>query len=253
MRFASLGSGSRGNSLVVESVATRVLVDAGFGPREMVRRLARLELAPEDVQAVLVTHEHADHCGGVSACARRFGWRVCVTHGTLAAWNPELDGVELVVVDSHEPFEVGDLQVQPFPVPHDAREPVQYVIGDGARRLGMLTDAGHVTRHMVAMLYACDALMLECNHDLDMLERGSYPRALKQRIGGPYGHLDNSAAAALLASIDQTRLRHLAAAHLSEENNRPHLAQAALAAELGCTPGLIDVATQDEGLGWRDF
>ncbi len=253
MRFASLGSGSRGNALLVEAGNTRVLVDAGFGPREISRRLARLNLTGEDVDAVLVTHEHADHVGGVFACARRFDWRILLTHGTLMACRADHVDDRITVIDSHEPFSVGDLGIQPFPVPHDAREPVQFVLTDGSWRLGVLTDAGHVTPHMVAMLDGCDGLVLECNHDAAMLVQGSYPLALKRRVGGPWGHLDNAAGASLLARLDSSRLRHVVAAHLSEQNNSPLLARAALSAVLGCAPDWIGIATQSEGFSWRDL
>lgn len=253
MRFASLGSGSRGNALLVEAGNTRVLIDAGFGPREMSRRLGRLNLAGEDVDAVLVTHEHSDHIGGVFAGARRFGWAVLLTHGTLAACPDGGADQRITIIDSHESRSVGDICLHPFPVPHDAREPVQFVLTDGARRLGVLTDAGHVTSHMVAMLDDCDALVLECNHDSRMLMQGSYPPALKRRIGGPWGHLDNAAAASLLSRIERASLRHVVAAHLSEENNSPALVKAALSAALGCGQDWIGVATQDEGFAWRDL
>lgn len=253
MRFASLGSGSRGNALLVETGNTRVLIDAGFGPREISRRLGRLNLAGDDIDAVVVTHEHSDHIGGVFACARRFGWTVLLTHGTLAACRDDGAGARITIIDSHEPFPVGDIRVHPFPVPHDAREPVQFVLTDGERRLGVLTDAGHVTSHMVAMLDGCDALVLECNHDSEMLDQGNYPPALKRRIGGPWGHLDNAAAASLLSRIEGSRLRHVVAAHLSEENNRPELAQAVLSSVMGCGLDWIGIASQDEGFAWRDL
>ena len=253
MRFASLGSGSRGNALLVEAGNTRVLIDAGFGPREMLRRLERLGIAADEVDAVLVTHEHSDHIGGVFACARRFDWTVLLTHGTLAAYGEGGANARVTIIDSHEPLSLDDFCIHPFPVPHDAREPVQYVLADGARRLGVLTDAGHVTAHMVAMLDACDALVLECNHDAQMLARGSYPPALRRRIGGLWGHLDNDAAASLLSQIRRSSLRHVVAAHLSDENNCPALAQAALSTVLGCEAEWIGVATQDEGFAWRDL
>ncbi|BAO30203.1 MBL fold metallo-hydrolase [Sulfuritalea hydrogenivorans] len=253
MRFASLGSGSRGNALLVEAGSTRLLIDAGFGTREMVRRLERLGLAAADIDAVLVTHEHSDHIGGVFACARRFDWAVLLTHGTLAACRDDGTDTRITIIDSHEPFSVGDICVRPFPVPHDAREPVQFVLGDGARTLGVVTDAGHVTRHMVDMLDACDALVLECNHDVKMLAQGSYPQALKRRIGGLWGHLDNAAAALLLSRIRHSGLRHVVAAHLSEENNSPALAQAALSAVLDCAQDWVGIATQDDGFAWRDL
>lgn len=253
MRFASLGSGSRGNALLVEAGATRLLIDAGFGPREMVRRLERLGLAAADIDAVLVTHEHTDHIGGAFACARRFDWTVMLTHGSLAACRDDGTDARTTVIDSHESFSVGDICVRPFPVPHDAREPVQFVLGDGASRLGVVTDAGHVTRHMVDMLDTCDALVLECNHDVQMLAQGSYPQALKRRIGGQWGHLDNAAAASLLSRIGRSRLRHVVAAHLSEENNSPALAQAALSAVLGCDRDWVGIATQEDGFAWREL
>ena len=239
--------------MLVEAGSTRLLIDAGFGPREMARRLERLGLTGADVGAVLVTHEHSDHIKGVFTCARRFDWTVLLTHGTLAACRDAAPDVRTVVIDSHESFAVGEIGVQPFPVPHDAREPVQFVLGDGARRLGVLTDAGHVTPHMVAMLQDCDALLLECNHDAGMLARGTYPPYLKRRIGGLWGHLDNAAAAILLARIQGARLRHVVAAHLSAENNSPALAQAVLAAVLGCKADWVGIATQNEGFSWRDF
>jgi phosphoribosyl 1,2-cyclic phosphodiesterase len=254
MRFASLGSGSRGNALLVEAGRTRVLLDCGFGPRELERRLARLGIAPDQLDAIVVSHEHGDHLGGVLPSARRHGLAVYLTHGTLTAERaaPEVQAL-LNIIDSHEAFAVGDLAIQPYPVPHDAREPVQYVFSDGCVRLGVLTDAGTATPHIAAMLSACEALVLECNHDLDMLAAGAYPARLKQRIRSPYGHLDNQASAALLARLDNSRLRHLVAAHLSAENNTPALARAALAGALGCSPAWIGVASQAEGCAWREL
>ncbi|MDD5249300.1 MAG: MBL fold metallo-hydrolase [Rhodocyclaceae bacterium] len=249
MRFASLGSGSRGNAMVVEAGATRVLVDCGFGPRQLAQRLARLGLVPGDLDAIVVTHEHSDHVGGIARSAARYRLPVHMTHGTCgaAALDAAL-GVELF--DSHTPFAIGELEIHPFPVPHDAREPVQFVFADGQRRCGLLTDTGHVTAHVVAMLGGCDALVVECNHDADMLARGNYPRMLKQRIAGRFGHLDNDAAADLLRQLDGRRLQHVVCAHLSRENNTPALAKAALARALGCTADWLVAADQDNGFGW---
>lgn len=239
--------------MLVEAGTTRILIDAGFGPRETARRLERLGIATSQVDSVLVTHEHSDHLGGAFACARRFGWSILMTHGTLAASRDDGGEVPVTLIDSHAPFAIGDISAQPFPVPHDAREPVQFVLTDGRQRLGVLTDAGHVTPHMVAMLEGCNALVLECNHDARMLAQGSYPPALKRRVGGLWGHLDNSAAASLLAKVKSSNLRHVVAAHLSAENNSSELARTALAAALDCETDWIGIATQDAGFSWRDL
>lgn len=250
MRFASLGSGSKGNALLVESGRTRVLLDCGFGPRELARRLARLEIAPDSIAAVLVTHEHADHVGGAARCAARYGWKVHASHGTAAA--ARLDAIGARRFDSHAHFAIDDLEIHPYPVPHDAREPTQFVFSDGAERLGVLTDAGAITPHIVAMLKDCAALVLECNHDAGMLAAGRYPPPLKRRIAGEFGHLDNTAAADLLGRIGDRHLRHVIAAHLSEENNTPELARGALSQALGCSADWIGVATQTDGFAWRE-
>ena len=258
IRFASLGSGSKGNCLLAESGQSRVLLDCGLGPRETARRLARLDVSPSDIAGIIVTHEHDDHVGGVFAFAARHQIPVWITHGT---WRAALEagkggqdsGVSVNLVDGRTPFAVGDIQVLPFTVPHDAREPVQYVVSDGAFRLGVLTDIGASTPHVEAMLTGCDALVLECNHDLDLLERSSYPKWLKERISGSFGHLDNGQAADLLAAIDRSRLRHVICAHLSEQNNSPDLARNALACAMGCEASWVGLATQLEGFDWREL
>ncbi len=252
MRFASLGSGSRGNALLVEAGRTRVLLDCGFNLRETVLRLARLRVEPESLSGILVTHEHDDHAGGVARFAARYGIPVWMTHGTLRAAGA-MGGARVSVFDPHQPFALGELRVEPFPVPHDSAEPVQYVLGDGARRLGVLTDIGEPTAHVAAVLDGCDALVLECNHDAGMLAGGPYPPHLKRRIAGRLGHLENGQAAALLSRLDRGRLRQVVAAHLSETNNTPDLARAALAGALGCAPDWVGVASQDRGFAWRDI
>ncbi|MFA6441765.1 MAG: MBL fold metallo-hydrolase [Sterolibacterium sp.] len=262
MRFASLGSGSSGNAMVVEAApvsnialgVTRVLLDCGFGPRELANRLSRLGLTISDLDAIVVTHEHSDHSAGVFKAAQRCDLDVYLTHGTLAGM-PGTHGKlpKLVVIDSHRPFVVGSLEIHPFPVPHDAREPVQFVFSSGRCKLGVLTDTGSVTPHIISMLDGCDALVLECNHDIEMLTGGAYPRTLKQRIGGRFGHLDNQASAALLGAIDCSRLQHLVAAHLSIQNNTTELVRAALAAALDCDANWIGVASQEAGFCWREL
>jgi phosphoribosyl 1,2-cyclic phosphodiesterase len=254
MRFASLGSGSEGNGLLVESGTTRVLVDCGFKLSETVRRLGTFGLEPTDIAAVLVTHEHDDHSGGVSRFARRYDVPVYLTYGTLVAMGRSGTMIPRInLIDSHSPFMIGDLEVHPYPVPHDAREPSQFVFSDGDKRLGLLTDTGDSTPHIERMLSGIDALVLECNHDLDLLMNGPYPPTLKRRISGRYGHLDNGTAARILGGIDCTRLQHFVAAHLSTQNNTPELARAAMSAALNCEDAWVSIATQSEGLEWRDI
>lgn len=249
MRFASLGSGSEGNGLVVEAGGTRVLMDCGFGLADSVARLARLGLAPGDLAGIVVTHEHSDHIGGVGRLARRHGLPVWLTAGTRAMAQ-DLDGVTVRVIDSHAAFAVDGLEIQPYPVPHDAREPVQYVFGDGSRRLGVLTDAGCSTPHIEAMLAGVDALVLECNHDAAMLENGPYPASLKRRVGGRFGHLENSQSAALLAKLRHGKLQCVIAAHVSKKNNTDALARRALAEALDCADDEVRVACQTTGFDW---
>ena len=252
LRFASLGSGSSGNGLVVECGKSRVLMDCGFSIAETRQRLERLGLAPSDLAGIVVTHEHDDHIGGVAAFAKKYAIPVHLTRGT-AMWLPEdFPAVLVRYIDSHSPFAVDALLVEPFPVPHDAREPVQYAFSDGAVRLGVVTDLGSVTQHVVDRLSGCQALVIECNHDLDMLMRGSYPFGLKQRVSGRFGHLSNAAAGHLVGALDRSKLRHLIAAHLSQQNNRAELARAALAHAVGCEEDWIGIATQVEGFAWRD-
>ena len=254
MRFAALGSGSEGNSLVVEAGGTRLMLDCGFGLRETVARLGRLGLAPEDLSGILVTHEHSDHIGGVAKIARRYGLSVWLTHGSHAMLAAQSESFpDCHIIDSHSVFSIQDIEIQPFPVPHDAREPVQYVFGDGARRLGVLTDTGHITPHVVTVLSHCHGLVLECNHDREMLNNGPYPPRLKERVGGRFGHLDNDAAAELLHKIEKETLQHIVAAHLSRKNNTPDLARLSLAKALNCEESWIGLADQDEGFGWRQL
>lgn len=250
MRFASLGSGSRGNALVVEAAQTRIMLDCGFTFSETVARLQRIGCAAEDVHAIVVTHEHSDHIGGVARFARRVGIPVYVTPGTRAAMGAKFDKVDVRYFDSHAPFEIRDIRIDPFPVPHDAREPAQMVFDDGARRLGVLTDVGIPTPHIIAMLSGCAGLVLECNHDERLLRDGPYPYPLKARIGSRLGHMRNEDAADLLAAIDRSRLRHVIAAHLSETNNTPALAQAALARVLETAADEVRVASQGGGFDW---
>lgn len=255
MRFASLGSGSEGNGLLVQAGTTRVLLDCGFGLRDSASRLARLGVTPEQLSGIVLTHEHQDHMGGVLKLANKYQLPVWLTHGTYRMMQRFMSKprASLHIIDSDGAFSIGDLELLPFPVPHDAREPVQFVFSDGACRLGVLTDTGTSTPHIENMLSHCHALVLECNHDADMLLNGSYSRQLKQRVGSRLGHLDNQTAATLLSRLDTGKLQHIIAAHLSAKNNTPALAQAALSQALGCEADWIGIAAQDSGFDWREM
>jgi phosphoribosyl 1,2-cyclic phosphodiesterase len=256
LRFASLGSGSEGNALVVEAVdgasATRVLLDCGFSQKEIERRLARLGLEPEQLDAILITHEHGDHIGSGLGLARRLRVPIYMSWGTAQAVDAAShEGLTLHVARCGEPIALRDLCITPYTVPHDAREPLQFTFGDGAARLGVLTDIGAGTPLVSAVLSGCEALVLECNHDAGMLAQSRYPASLKARIAGTLGHLSNDAAAGILAGLDRSRLRHLVGAHLSQQNNTPALAYAALEQGLAGAAAEIAIATQADGFAWR--
>lgn len=252
MRFASLGSGSQGNGTLVEHGQTCLLLDCGFTVAETEQRLARLGRRAEDLTAIVITHEHGDHISGIGPLTKKYNVPVWATPGT--AQHHYLRKLPMLrLFNSHQPFSIGDLEVHPFPVPHDAREPTHFVFSDGAKRLGILTDVGASTPHIERCLTACDALMLESNHDTEMLANGEYSRKLKKRVGGTYGHLSNHQAAGLLANLDCSRLQHLVAMHLSAKNNTPDLARAGFAKVLGCAPDWIAIADQNAGLAWREI
>jgi phosphoribosyl 1,2-cyclic phosphodiesterase len=254
LRFASLGSGSEGNALIVEAGETRLMLDCGFGLAETELRLSRLGLAPNDINGILITHEHGDHIRGAGKFSRKHGIPVWLTYGTRASQAEDFFAVEwLRDIDSHTAVAIDDIEIFPFPVPHDAREPVQFVFSDGDVRLGVLTDVGSTTPHIESMLSGLDGLVLECNHDRDLLRQSPYPPSLKDRIGGRYGHLDNASAAELLSRLERGSLQQVVAAHLSRQNNSPAQARAALAPVLQWELDRIGIADQDQGLAWHSL
>jgi phosphoribosyl 1,2-cyclic phosphodiesterase len=254
LRFKSLGSGSSGNATIVQARCgtqlVHLLVDCGLGIRELDKRLGAAGMLAEQIDAIFVTHEHGDHIG----CARQLAVReripVYMSAGTYAGvGEPDFAGLLRLACDG-EDITIGPLQVRPFTVPHDAREPLQLTCTDGATRLGILTDLGHTTAHVQQHLAGCGTLLLECNHDEQMLAAGAYPAFLKRRVGGAYGHLANSAAAALAQALLASGLRQVLAAHLSEQNNKPELARQALAEAMACGTDDIHVADGASGSGW---
>ena len=251
MRFSSLGSGSKGNATLVESGATCIMIDCGFSCIEVEKRIQRLEKSPADIDAILITHEHSDHIGGVARLSRKYKIPVWATAGTLAT-RQAADMPNVNRINSHTAFTIGDLSIQPFPVPHDAREPCQFVFSDGSLQLGILTDIGNITPHVIEILGGVDALVLECNHDVRMLQDGPYPYSLKQRVSGIFGHLSNDQAARLLSSMDTSRLRQLVLAHLSDKNNHPDLVMNTLTSSVNLDYIDVTIACQQQGIEWCD-
>ncbi len=256
LRFRSLGSGSTGNATLVEATSagrtSRLLVDCGFALRHLDARLARAGLAAADIDGVFVTHEHGDHIGCAHALSRRNRIPVWMSEGTwLATGARDFEGRLHFALDGGD-IAIGDIHVQPFTVPHDAKEPLQLRCSDGARYLGVLTDLGHATPHVMQRLIGLHAMLLEFNHDSDLLAGSAYPPFLKHRVGGNYGHLSNAAAAAIARAVHHDGLRHVLAAHLSEQNNRPDIVRRVLAEALGAQEHEMITATAAEGSGWLD-
>ena len=252
MRFASLGSGSKGNSTVVESDTACVMVDCGFGLRNACTRLERIGKSPEDLTAIIVTHEHSDHWKGIGALSAKYNIPVYLSAGSLKAKEIQSGEALFNCIDSHKDFYVGDICIKPVPVPHDAREPIQYILSNGKVQLGILTDLGHFTPHVVSSFSKCDALLLECNYDDDMLLDGPYPRFLKDRVSGMFGHLSNRQAADLLLALDLSRLKTLVIGHISAKNNDVSLIKAAI--EPLCGEDIVlSFADQESGSPWMEM
>lgn len=218
LQIAALGSGSSGNSLLVRSGGTTLLLDCGFTMKETIARMHHLGVTPSDLSAVLVSHEHGDHIKGVGPLSRKFGLPVWCTHGTYnGARDNRFSSVRLF--NAHEPFTINEISVSPFPTPHDAAESCQFVFSAQSARFANVTDLGACTPHVREMLAGVNALVVECNYDNDMLRNGPYPPSLQARIRSDYGHLGNDQAGMLLKELDHPALQHILLGHLSEQNN----------------------------------
>lgn len=250
IRFCSLASGSRGNALLVEAQETLILVDCGVNLRTLTQRLQRVGKAPADIDAVVLTHEHSDHIAGLGTFLKHRPCPVFSTHGTARSL-PRIEDHR--IVRHGVEFSFGGLRVHPFPVPHDAREPVQYRFEAGGRRLGILTDTGHVSSHVAQTLAGVDAIAVEFNHDLDALNEGPYPPPLKARVGSDFGHLNNAQAAALVAELDCERLRWVVALHVSEKNNSPAHVESSVARLPGRGAFEFRQATQGVPTDWFEL
>jgi len=256
LRVGVLGSGSGGNAVVVESGEQRILVDAGFSCRELGKRMALLGIDPRSISALVLTHEHQDHCRGADGFAKRYKIPVLATAGTLeGAGLREESARSAVLIRSGEPWEVAGFRLEPFLLPHDACEPVGFVVEDGhGRRLGLVADLGCRTGLAWGRLCDLDVLVLETNHDLDMLRNGPYPWSLKQRVAGRHGHLSNREAAEGLPDLLSDRLRWVVLYHLSRTNNLPALAASAIGEALDrerCS-ARIALTEQDHPTDWLE-
>lgn len=251
MRFASLGSGSRGNAAIIKTDQACVMVDCGLTVKRVRQQLEELSLTLDDIDALLLTHEHTDHASGAAALSRQAKIPVYMTHGT--ARHHSVQRVENIeYIEGFQSFYLADLHVQPVPVPHDANEPCQFIFSTDRFRLGVLTDTGSITSHICDVYDRCDALILECNHDVTMLRDGSYPASLKRRVGGQLGHLNNQQAVELLSAVDCERLQHLVVAHISQQNNSQEHVLSALR-EVFAYEERIVIADQDAGFDWLEL
>jgi phosphoribosyl 1,2-cyclic phosphodiesterase len=247
-----LGSGSKGNAVLIEAGDTRVLIDAGFTPGGMKKRLDMLEVAPSSIEAVIVTHEHADHIKGVTGCAQRWGWRVLATAGTRSGYD-SMDHASVETIPTSRQFSIGRLDISTFDVSHDANEPMAVVATakDTGARAAIVYDLGVLTQALLAAIHDVDILMIEANHDMDMLHNGPYPPILQRRIAGRYGHLSNDDAATAAAESAHKGLRHVILAHLSQKNNTPQVATCTIESALRRTgfSGQVTAAAQGRVTG----
>lgn len=255
MRCAILGSGSAGNATLVSTGATTLLVDCGYSIRVFEERAQALEFEPAAITGILVTHEHDDHVGGVDALARKYGIPVYATRGTRVALEARTGPMpHWRHISAHQAFQIGEFEIQPVPVPHDAREPSQFIFEKGATRLGVLTDVGSLTPHVIGQYRTCRALVLEFNHDPVLLAASAYPARLKRRIAGDYGHFSNGQSQSLLQAMQSAQLKHVVAAHLSQRTNSPELVAKCLAqAAAEAPPFEWSIAAQDSIMPWFEI
>ncbi len=258
MELCSIASGSSGNCIYAASDDCRLLLDVGISGKRIEAGLRELGLKTSEMDGILITHEHADHISGLGVIARRYGLPIYATQGTIDAIRKtssvgEIDTSLFRTIQPEVPFRIGALTILPFSKSHDAADPVSYLLRSGQKSLAVVTDLGTYDDRMVERLRGLDVLLLEANHDVHMLQVGSYPYPLKQRILGDRGHLSNERAGQLLGQVLHDRMRHVFLGHLSKENNYPALALESVKMEItmGDNPYKgsdfpIDVAMRDE-------
>ncbi len=249
MRLSALGSGSKGNSTLLSAADANVMIDCGFGIREAEKRLSNIGLSPQQLDAILVTHEHSDHIHGVESLAAKYDIPVYMSAGSYRGWKHK-SRVKPNIIRADEAFTIQALQVLPVSVPHDAREPVQFVFSCAGHKVGVLTDLGSLTPHILEAYKSCHTLLVEANHDLQMLREGPYPYSLKQRVAGNWGHLNNSQTADFISRVNECKsLKNLIVGHISEQNNQIELAAQALSSQMDVIENVI-FASQDKPLDW---
>jgi len=253
LKFASLGSGSRGNATLVSVDDTLVLLDCGFTLKEAQRRCARLGVQLQDVDAVLLTHEHSDHAQGIGPIARKYSIPVYMTPGSY--FSRDFGKIpNLQLIKGFSEFRVGNILISPVTVPHDAKEPAQFIFQSERARLGILTDLGSITPHILQAYSRCDAYLVEFNHDLQMLFDGAYPYALKQRVASDWGHLNNQQAATLVESVITETTQHLIVGHISQQNNTLEKAAECVSRAInGYSKLNVQYACQENGFPWVDI
>jgi phosphoribosyl 1,2-cyclic phosphodiesterase len=251
MKVWVLGSGSSGNAVLLENDDTRVLIDAGFGPRTLARRMKLAGVDAASVAACIITHDHSDHVCGAAKAAQRWGWQIFATAGTVAV--VDLGEMPVTTFAPGDTVRVGSVEIRTVATPHDAAEPVGLVATaiDSGVRAGVCYDIGHASDNVRALCDDVDVLVLEANHDEGMLWAGPYPPWLCQRIAGKLGHLSNRAAAAVARDAVTASLAHLVLAHLSETNNSPALADRTVRSALRKTAfkGRLSTSNQDTVVG----
>ncbi len=249
IQFCSLGSGSKGNATLIRFDSSLILVDCGFSIKETVRRLSLKGVSACSITAILVTHEHSDHISGVAGLSNKYSIPVWLNGGTsLHTKCQSINSMHRF--NSHENFNLGEFHIQPIAVPHDARESTQFILSAGGKSIGILTDVGHITKHMIRAYKTCDALLLEFNYDHRLLMEGKYPYKLKQRVSGNLGHLSNEQSVQLLAQMETIILEKLVAMHISEENNSHQLIKAQLNTLDGIEKVHFSFADQANGFEW---
>lgn len=252
--FASVGSGSKGNATLVKAASATLLVDCGFSATELLKRLPRLGVTSCDIDCIFLTHEHSDHSNGVASLCRQLNIPLYTSWGTatvLKERGAKLESIDLRYINCGERIKVGEMDVLPVIVPHDAREPLQFVIETNEQRFGILTDIGSISKHVIEHFQNVDALLLEFNHDMDMLRYGPYPASLKARVGGDWGHLNNAQASKFLEQIDLQRLQRILIAHISEQNNTVAAVESALQPIFQCQHSIeFAYASQESGSAW---